>query len=207
MARSRLLETTQDLMADGGSVLWSFVKGEQLEFPITLNFIEDASVKPSNNYTYEAVVVEADNVAEQTSAPGTIKNGGVQTTLFVRLPVYLGAWQAAVAYNKEDVVSYDGKYYKLIQGAGRVNATTPDLDTMWTLTALNRIYIQYPKTLASTWAVQPVVDYPVYGFFELRVTEPTDPIFTRTFKPVRGMVEILFSPTEAVVDVASQTTL
>ena len=40
MARSRLTNTSQDLISDGGAVVWSFVKGEQLEFPITLNFIE-----------------------------------------------------------------------------------------------------------------------------------------------------------------------
>jgi len=207
MARSRLLDTSQDLITDSGSVLWSFVKGEQLEFPVILNFIEDASVKVSNNYAYEAVVIEADNVAEQTSTPSSIKTNGVQTRLFVRLPVYLGTWQAGVAYNKEDVVLYNDVYYKLTTGAGRINATTPLLDTTWTTTVLNKIYLQYPKTLASTWAVQPTVDSPVYGFFELRVTEPTDSIFTRTFKPVRGLVEILFSPTEDVVDQPAQTTL
>lgn len=207
MARSRLLDTSQDLITDGGSVLWSFVKGEQLEFPVILNFIEDASVKVSNNYAYEAVVIEADNVAEQKVPPGYVKTGGIQTRLFVRLPIYLGTWQAAVAYNKEDVVLYNGVYYKLTTGAGRINATTPALDTTWTTTVLNKIYLQFPKTLAGTWVVQPTVDSPVYGFFELRVTEPTDAIFTRTFKPVRGLVEILFSPTEDVVDQPSQTTL
>jgi hypothetical protein len=104
MARSRLTNTSQDLISDGGAVLWSFVKGEQLEFPVTLNFVEDASVKASNNYQYEAVVVEANNVASQTDKPTTIKSGGVQTTLFIRLPIYLGNWQSAQAYNKEVVV-------------------------------------------------------------------------------------------------------
>ena len=207
MARSRLLDPAQDLISDGGSVLWSFVKGEQLEFPVILNFIEDASVKATNNYVYEAVVIEADNVALQTSVPSYVKTGGIQTTLFVRLPRYIGTWQAAVAYNKEDVVLYNSVYYKLTAGAGRINATTPLLDTAWTTTVLNKIYLQFPKTLAGTWTVQPTVDSPVYGFFELRVTEPTDAIFTRTFKPVRGLVEILFSPTEDVTDSLSQTTL
>lgn len=206
MARSRLTNTSQDLIADGGAVLWSFVKGEQLEFPITLNFVEDASVKASNNYVYEAVVVEANNVARQIDRPTDVRENGVQTRLFVRLPVYLGAWQAAVAYNKEDVVLYDNKYYKLLQGSGRMNSTVPTSDAMWTETNLNTIYLQYPSTLASTWAVQPVVDAPVYGFFELRVTEPQDQIFTRTFKPIRGMVEILFSPTDVTQDQLNQTT-
>lgn len=207
MARSRLTNTTQDLIADGGSVLWSLVKGEQLEFPITLNFVEDASVKhnPNQNYVYEAVVVEADNVAGQTDRPTSVKANGVQTTLFVRLPIYLGTWQSGQAYNKEEVVLYNSKYYKLITGSGRVNSTAPDLDTAWTETAINKVYVQFPSSLANTWSVQAGVDSPVYGFFELRVTEPVDQIFTRTFKPVRGMVEILFSPTDVTPDVSNQT--
>ena len=52
MARSRLTETTDDLVTDSGAVLWSFVKGEQLEFPITLNFVENVTA----GYAYEAVV-------------------------------------------------------------------------------------------------------------------------------------------------------
>jgi hypothetical protein len=206
MARSRLTNTTQDLIADSGAVLWSFVKGEQLEFSVALNFVEDASVKPSNNYVYEAVVVEAANVAGQSERPVVVQDGGTQTRLFVRLPVYLGAWQSAVAYNKEDVVLYNNKYYKLVQGSGRVNNTIPSSDPLWTETALNVIYLQFPASLANNWTVQPVVDAPVYGFFELRVTEPQDQIFTRTFKPVRGMVEILFSPTDITSDQLNQTT-
>jgi hypothetical protein len=206
MARSRLTNTTQDLIADSGAVLWSFVKGEQLEFPVSLNFVEDASVKLNNNYVYEAVVVEAANIRGQTERPVTTKDGGVQTRLFVRLPVFLGAWQSAAAYNKEDVVFYNNKYYKLASGSGRVNATVPSSDPRWIETALNIIYLQFPATLASTWGVQPLVDSPVYGFFELRVTEPQDQIFTRTFKPVRGMVEILFSPTDVTADQLNQTT-
>lgn len=207
MARSRLTNTTQDLVADGGAILWSLVKGEQLELPITLNFVEDASVKAvGSNYTYEAVVVEADNILNQTTRPTAVKSGGVSTTLFVRLPVLLGTWNAASAYNKEEVILYSGVYYKLAAGVARTNATPPPQDPMWIETQLNKIYIQFPKTLATSWSVQAVVDSPVYGFFELRVTEPNDPVFVRTFKPVRGMVEVLFSPTDVVVDVASQTT-
>jgi hypothetical protein len=203
MARSRLTNTSQDLISDGGAVIWSFVKGEQLEFPITLNFVEDASVKANNNYQYEAVVVEAANVLAQTDRPTTVKTGGVQTTLFVRLPIYLGEWQSAQAYNKEEVVRYSNKYYKLTQGSGRTSSVLPTLDPYWEETVLNKIYIQFPSTLASNWSVQAFADNAVYGFFELRVTEPIDPVFTRTFKPVRGMIEILFSPTSEVTDAAA----
>jgi len=203
MARARLTEIKQDVINDGGAVLWSFVKGEQLEFPITLQFLTDSTFKgnPALDYQFEAVVVEALNVPLQEAKPTTVKVGGVQTTLTVRVPLLRGTWSAATAYNKEDIVFYTNKYYKLISGVNRVSATTPDIDPLWAETARSIIYVQFPSTLGSAWSPQPEVNDPRYGFFELRVTEPTDVIFTRTFKPVRGMVEILFSPTDVVADV------
>jgi hypothetical protein len=196
MARSSLINPTEDLITDSGAILWSFVKGEQLEFPITLNFIENASV----GYTYEAVVVEALNIANQVEKPTAIKPNGVQTNIFVRVPIYRGAWNASTAYNKEDVVTFNNKAYKLLQGSLRVGIQSPAEDVYWAETSLNKIYIQFLKTLGSTWELQATAKNAVYGFFELRVTEPSDSIFTRTWKPVRGMVEILFSPTDLVPD-------
>lgn len=205
MGRSRLTNISQDLVSDGGSVLWSFVKGEQLEFPITLNFIEDATLKPGNNYIYEAVVVEANNVANQAGKPTSVKQGGIHTRLFIRIPKYVGAWQAASAYTKEEVVHYSGKYYRLLTGLARVSSITPVDDPIWSETTLNKVYIQFPTTLASDWEIKPGVESPSYGFFELRVTEPDDIVFSRTFKPLRGMVEILFSPTDEVLDRLEQS--
>lgn len=195
MARSKIDAVSQDLVTDSGSVLWSFVKGEQLEYPVLLNFLSDANA----GYTFEAVVVEALNVANQTDKPTTIKTGGVQTVLNVRKPNYLGAWNSGVAYNFEDVVSYtNGKYYKLLSGTGRMSSVTPDADPYWEETTLNRVYIQFPSTLGATWTIAPNVESNVYGFFELRVTEPNNSVFIRTWKPIRGMVELQFSPTDLV---------
>jgi hypothetical protein len=206
MARSRLIDTTIDLVKDAGAVLWSVVKGEQLELPVTLSFIRDASVKPTGNYIYEAVVVEAKNIAGQTDErPVLVQPGGIVTRLFVRLPRYLGAWSSTTAYNKEEVVLYNDVYYKLLGGIAVIDTTPPDTSTKWQSTLLNKVYVQLPSTLGTGWAVQPLVDSAVYGFFELRVTEPTDAVFTRTFKPVRGMIEILFSPTDDTTDVLNQT--
>jgi hypothetical protein len=198
MARSQLTSTSNDLTSDSGGVLWSFVQGEQLEFPVLLNFVEDAT---TFGYQYEAVVVEALNIALSGDRPTTIKPGGVQTKLVVRIPTNRGTWQAVQAYNQEEVVKYGIKYYKLLSGAARVNSTTPDLDPLWFETTLNKVYIQFPKTLGATWSVQPAIGSNTYGFFELRVTEPTNSVFTKTWKPVRGMVEVQFSPTELVPDV------
>jgi hypothetical protein len=196
MARSRLLDPTNDIITDGGDVLWSFVRGEQLEFPVTLNFVENAMA----GYTYEAVVVEADNVIEQTETPTRVRTNGTTTVLTVRVPVNRGNWDSASAYNKEEVVYYGAKYYKLVAGVALTNSVTPNLDPNWAQTTLSTVYLQFPKTLGSTWNIVPTVTTPVYGFFELRVTEPQDNIFRRTWKPVRGMVEILFSPTYSVDD-------
>ncbi|MFY8212318.1 MAG: hypothetical protein ACOVLB_06620 [Candidatus Nanopelagicus sp.] len=196
MARSRLINTTDDLVTDSGAVLWSFVKGEQLEFPITMNFVENASA----GYTYEGIVVEADNISAQTERPTAVKSNGTQTQLTIRVPTNRGNWDSAQAYNREEIVYYNGKYYKLVSGVARTNTVVPSIDTTWTESAVNVVYLQFPKTLSSTWSVTPLVNSPVYGFFELRVTEPLDSVFRRTWKPVRGMVEILFSPTYSVDD-------
>jgi hypothetical protein len=196
MARSSLVVANTDLVQDSGNVLWSFVKGEQLEFPIELNFVEDATA----GYTYEALLVEALNVVEQSSAPIDIKAGGIQTSLVIRVPVNRGNWNSSQAYNKEEVVKYDGLYYKLQAGIARTSVVTPDLDTFWTFTNLSTVYLQFPKSLGADWEITPLVGYPVYGFFELRVTEPFDGIFQRTWKPIRGTVQILFSPTYSIGD-------
>jgi hypothetical protein len=126
---------------------------------------------------------------------------GIHTTLTVRRPTYLGTWDPNAAYNKEEIVLHNTIYYKLLGGVARMFPTVPSADPLWEVTTLNTVYIQFPSTLAGTWSVQAAVGKPVYGFIELRVTEPTDPVFTRTWKPVRGLVEILFSPTDVVADV------
>lgn len=197
MARSKITATTNDVITDAGSILWSFIIGEQLEFPITLTFIEDATLP----YTFEAVVIEAANTSGQTTPPTTVEISGVQTVLTVRVPSYEGVWNASNAYNMEDLVLYNGLYYKLLDGVAYINATAPDVDPLWELSGKNIVYVQFPNTLGTTWNQAPEVDVPVYGFFELRVTEPSNPIYVKTWKPVRGMVELLFSPTHVVPDV------
>lgn len=197
MARSRINVVTSDdhLTSDSGSVLWSFAIGEQLEFPIVLNFLTDAT-DPA--YDFEAVVVEAKNIVGQEDYPIDIETGGVEDTLTVRIPVLRGTWDAGSSYNMEEVVLYGGIYYKLLSGTARVDPTTPDTDPLWEVTTLNTIYIQFPSTLGTGYNLAPVVGVPVYGFFELRVTEPNNGILQQTWKPVRGMVELLFSPTHIV---------
>jgi len=198
VARSRITATRADLINDSGSVLWSFVLGEQLEYPVNLEFIEN---DPSA-YEYEAVVVEGDNILFQTSPPTRDKDGGVQVTLNTRLPIMRGNWDAPQAYNTSDVVYYNLQYYeKRYTGSEAViDSDTPDISDEWRLTTGARIYLQFSKELGTTWASLPEVGSPTYGFFELRVTEGFG-VYPRTWKPVRGMVELLFSPTHEVPDV------
>lgn len=205
MARSRLLNPTSDLMSDGGTVLFSLVQGEQIEYPITLDFLSSVAVT-TNNYNFEAVVVEGLNTEDQTERPTLTRPSGAKTTLFVRLPYYLGEWTSQYAYNKEEVVLYNQKYYKLISGVGRLSALTPEEDPLWEETVLNKLYVQFPKALGSDWTVKPNPSAPGYGFFELRVTEPNDSVFSRTLKPVRGLIELLYSPSEDTPDVLAQST-
>jgi hypothetical protein len=195
MARSKITDTRSDLTRDSGSVLWSFILGEQLEFPINLTYITDV-----RDYEIEAVVIEADNVEQQTTKPVTTKVGGVQTTLSTRIPEYLGEWNPAAAYSKGDFVSHEDVTYELDDGIARVSPLPPSEDPLWIENSLNIVYVQFEADLGKTWSVQPMVNSPVYGFFEICVTEPliTDR-FQQTWKPVRGMVELLFSPTDIVV--------
>jgi hypothetical protein len=191
MARSKINVVTTDIITDTGSVLWSFIKGEQLEFPITLQFLDVAN----STYTYEAVVVEADD--NPKGLPISAKSGGVQTTLAVRIPIQRGTWQATETYTREDVVLYNNIYYRLFDGLAVVSAILPTLDPNWIVTVPNKVYIRFPNTLGSTWSLTPTVAKSSYGFFELRVTEGGS-VFPRTWKPVRGLVEIQFSPTDIV---------
>lgn len=199
MARSKITDTSQDLISDSGATLWSFVKGEQLEFPVTLSFLTNVGT----GYTFEAVVVEADNIPGQSEKPTDVKTAGVQLTLNVRVPVDRGTWQSIQSYNRGEVVYYavNQKYYTLAQGVAYVSAQTPIVDPNWIEYVPNIIYIQFPSSMALTWTQKPTVEVPVYGFFELRVTEPVSGSFKRTWKPVRGMVQVLFSPTDTVVDI------
>ena len=117
MARSRLIDPANDLITDGGAVLWSFIQGEQLEFPITLGFIDnilitDAIVNnPSYGYIVEAKVFEADNLANQTSRPTSVKSDGMVTPIKVRIPYYKGSWTSGIVCIREDVVLYNQIYF------------------------------------------------------------------------------------------------
>lgn len=198
MSRGSLTQAGADLISDNGGVLWQIVKGEQLEYPVVLNFLTNADA----GYIYEAVVVEALNVGDG-QIPKTAKPSGVQTTLTVRQLTNAGNWNAATAYNAEVQYVYystTDKYYKRRPGTGTgvVDSTPPNTSLLWEEFAPNTVYIQFPMALGSTWSPQATAEFAMYGFFELRVTEPNTFVFPKTYKPVRGLVEIPYSPTDVV---------
>ena len=192
MARDRITSARKDLISDKGSILLSIVRGEQLEFPVKLDFLTVAD----DSYSYEAVIVEGDNDGLGTY-PSAVQTGGVKDTLDVRLTPYQGTWDAATAYDKEDVVIYSGTYYKLAIGTGRVSSTVPSSDELWEEHDPNVVYVQFPSTLGG-YTQLPLPDAPSYGFFELQVSEIKNTIYVNRWKPARGLVEFLFSPTALV---------
>jgi hypothetical protein len=190
MARSKIAAPTSDPISDNGAVLWSLVLGEQLEYPITIDFAEDAE-----DYLYSAYVIEANNVIDQTKKPTAYKSGGVVTALTVRVPSNQGEWVSGDSYNAEEIVVYEEVWYVLTEGTAYSSTTTPNEDPLWEETIPNRIWVRLPETLASDWTVQPGASYNTYGFFELLVREPSGS-YPKKWKPVRGMIEVCFSPIE-----------
>lgn len=147
MSRTLLTSTSSDATSDDGNVKFSFIQGEQLEFPVQITFIEDLT-----GYVIEAVVVEGAN---------------------------------------------DGLGNQPIT----IQSPNPVFNTLTTRVITNTVFVQFPASLSTNWATQPSLGLPVYGFFEIRLTEPSGGTYQHTFKPVRGLVEVLFSATSLVPDI------
>lgn len=60
----------------------------------------------------------------------------------------------------------------------------------------NIIKVVIPADLISTWGHSPEPGKPVYGFFGIEVADGESGNDQQIWKPVRGMVEVLYSPTE-----------
>ena len=195
MARSSILSPSLAINSDDGSVSYSMIEGEQIEYPINLNFLTDVTA----DYIFEAVIIEADNLPSNNLLPKSIRPGGAQTTLNIRLPNKRGEWNQDLVYYKGDFVTYLGKIYESFSRDSHISSITPDLDQIWEEVTFSRLYLQIPSTLIDGWAVKPSIDNSVYGFIELSITEPARfGSFVSTWKPLRGVVQILFSPTALV---------
>ena len=202
MARTRLTDTSTDAVSDSGGVLWSFIQGEQLEYPIELTFIEDVN---RSNYIIEAVLAEGENDGTGTkpidikaSSP-VIHSNGVEGGISLRTLSYDNAWVSGNSYNRDTYVQYgtddngDATYYRALENITALT-TAPDQNIEWELYNTSTIFVRFHSVLSTGWSPQADIEKPVYGFFELRITEPTGE-FPRTWKPVRGLMEFLFSPT------------
>lgn len=192
MARTTTTATTS-LVTDTSSVLWSITQGEQLEFNVTISFISDLE-----NYIFEAVVVEADNTSSYKTRPTTIQTNGKKLRLDTRLH---DTWDPYSVYAVGQLIRHGTVIYERIVAG--TSLTPPDMDTTnWavnTKRSASEVFIRFPSYLSDNWTEKPTVSKNIYGFFELRVTEPVL-VFPRTWKPIRGMIEIAFSPTVLVND-------
>jgi len=192
MARSYLTDPPESLNSDSGAILWSFIRGEQQEFPVVINFLDDCTA--GNGYIFEAVVLEALNVAEQMDPPTRVQPGGSKINVEIRQLVDEGVWDPDAAYNSGELVSYGSSYYMLEYGIAYTSMVVPSDDPAWVETSKNTLFLRFHSDLGDDWAVEPSVGWSVYGFFELSVKEPVTYSFQRCWKPVRGMVQLLFSP-------------
>jgi hypothetical protein len=198
MARTRLTSTGTDLITDGGNVLWSIVKGEQLELEIDLALLGGA---PSQNFVFECDYIEAlgPNFVD-------ISNPGAKGSLVVRYLNHRGAWDAGTEYSKGDCCVYLSKGYMRI-GARGTSSVTPDVSTDWKEASVNLVFIQFMGDFCDSFITQPSVDSPASAFFEVKVSElitatetpNNNKLISRAWKPIRGRVEVLYSPTSAVV--------
>jgi len=187
MARSRIINPTDDLVSDSGSVLFSLIQGEQIEYPIVLEGLD----LPPSEYDVTATLLEAANISMQTQLPTSLQPGGAITVVSIRSPAYRGEWQAAVFYATGELASYLGKYYLCLQdGSGQIPSALA-----WREVPAGLAYLRFASTASKDWAVQPAPDFNVYGFLEVRVEERTG-AFRRVWKPIRGMVEYQFTVNE-----------
>jgi hypothetical protein len=194
MARSKLTSVSNDLIGDGGNVLWSLVQGEQLELEADLALLGGS---PAQNFVYECEYIEADGA--------DVAIGGAQGVLNVRYLNHRGDWDVLTEYSRGDCCEYSGKGYMRVGSRG-AGGQPPDISGEWKEASVNLIFIQFLSSFSTDFQTQPTVDTPASAFFELRVSEQmtsveapnTNGLIPRAWKPIRGRIEILYSPTLVV---------
>jgi len=74
-----------------------------------------------------------------------------------------------------------------------VVTTLPILDT----TPTDNIFdIVIPQDLVNTWNTFPAPDKPIYGFIDLEIADTGVGNNQQIWKPMRGLIEVRYSPTE-----------
>lgn len=61
----------------------------------------------------------------------------------------------------------------------------------------NTFEIVFPSTLIDAWATTPEPDQPIYGYIGLEVADTGVGTAQQIWKPIRGLVEVRYSPSEA----------
>lgn len=80
-------------------------------------------------------------------------------------------------------------------------AVTPQITTLTILDSDptdNVFSIVIPADLITSWDVQPTPDKPVYGFIGLEIDDGGVGTSKQVWKPLRGLVEVLYSAVEEV---------
>jgi hypothetical protein len=78
-------------------------------------------------------------------------------------------------------------------------AVTPVVTTLTILDvdpADNSFEIVIPETLIDTWSTTPAVDKPIYGFIGLEIRDTGVGSDQQVWKPLRGLIQVRYSPTE-----------
>lgn len=81
----------------------------------------------------------------------------------------------------------------------RSNGVVTNLAIIDDDTTDNKFKIVIPEDLANQWATQPTPTKPSYGWIGLEIQDTGIGNRQQIWKPFRGLVEVLYSPSEAVV--------
>jgi len=89
-----------------------------------------------------------------------------------------------------------------VQDSGAIPATARDTPVVTSLPILdttptdNIFDIVIPQDLINTWDTFPAPDKPIYGFIDLEIADTGTGNNQQIWKPMRGLIEVRYSPTE-----------
>ena len=90
------------------------------------------------------------------------------------------------------------------QDSGAIPTTARDTPVIYNLAIIdsdvtdNQFQIVIPADLISSWDTFPAPDKPIYGFIDVEIADTGVGNLQQIWKPMRGLVEVRYSPTEAV---------
>lgn len=87
-------------------------------------------------------------------------------------------------------------------GAGTIPTTEDATLVITSLPVINKsgnaFQVVIPSTVIDTWTVKPTPSKPVYGFFDLEISDAGSGNEQQIFRPVQGLVQFNYSPFESV---------